>query len=79
MDYADGAARRSRRRVRPLAVWSLPDGWMFSGWCELRQDFRTFRFDRIAGLALTGDRFDEDEAKSLRAFMDRERCAAGTE
>ncbi|MYG74209.1 MAG: WYL domain-containing protein, partial [Acidobacteria bacterium] len=52
------------------------DGWMFSAWCELRQDFRTFRFDRTANLAMTGERFDEDEATGLRAFMESERCEA---
>lgn len=76
MIYEDGKGERSGRRVRPLAIWSFAEGWMFSGWCELRQDFRTFRFDRIADLTLTGERFEEDEAKGLRAFMARERCEA---
>ena len=75
-DYRDGDGKRTGRRVRPLAIWNLTDGWMFSAWCELRQDFRTFRFDRTANLVVTGERFDEDEAKGLRAFMERERCEA---
>ena len=75
-DYRDGDGNRTGRRVRPLAIWNLADGWMFSAWCELRQDFRTFRFDRMANLTLTGERFDEDEATGLRAFMERERCEA---
>jgi predicted DNA-binding transcriptional regulator YafY len=77
MNYEDGAGKRSERRVRPLAIWSLSDGWMFTGWCELRHGFRTFRFDRIANLALTGDRFAEDQATGLRAFMAMDRCEAG--
>ena len=76
IDYRDGDGNRTGRRVRPLAIWNLTDGWMFSGWCELRQDFRTFRLDRTANLAMTGERFDEDEAKGLRAFMEQERCEA---
>ena len=75
-DYRDGDGNRTGRRVRPLVIWSLTDGWMFSAWCELRQDFRTFRFDRMANLTLTGERFDEDEATGLRAFMELERCEA---
>jgi len=74
MIYEDGGGKRSERQVRPLAIWSFTDGSMFAAWCELRRDFRTFRFDRIAGLILTDDRFDEDEATGLRAYMDRERC-----
>jgi len=73
-DYRDGEGKQTERRVRPLVIWNLTDGWMFSAWCELRQDFRTFRFDRIANLTITGERFDEDEATGLRAFIELERC-----
>ena len=75
-DYQDGDGNQTERRVRPLVIWNLTDGWMFSAWCELRQDFRTFRFDRMANLTITGERFDEDEATGLRAFMELERCEA---
>ena len=27
--------------------------WMLAAWCELREDFRTFRLDRIEGFAVT--------------------------
>ena len=76
MNYADGDGQRSDRRVRPLAVWNMADGWMFSGWCELRQDFRTFRFDRIATLTMTAEIFDDDPSKGLRAFIEKDQCAA---
>lgn len=69
MSYADGEGKQSERRVRPLAVWSFTDGWMFAAWCELRADFRTFRFDRIIELELTGDRFEDDDAQGLRAYI----------
>ena len=75
-DYQDGDGNQTERRVRPLVIWNLTDGWMFSAWCELRQDFRTFRLDRMANLTITGERFDEDEATGLRAFMELERCEA---
>jgi predicted DNA-binding transcriptional regulator YafY len=74
--YANGDGQRSDRRVRPLAIWNFAEGWMFSGWCELRGGFRTFRFDRIANLAVTGEVFDDDKAKNLSAFMALEQCEA---
>jgi len=74
--YRDGKGNTSERRVRPLVVWDLTDGWMFSTWCELRRDFRTFRSDRITRLTITGERFEEDEKTGLRAFMELERCEA---
>jgi predicted DNA-binding transcriptional regulator YafY len=72
--YADGDGRASERRVRPIAVWNVTVGWMFSAWCELRVDFRTFRFDRIRRLVVTPDCFAPDEAKGLRAFLEKEKC-----
>lgn len=73
MSYEDGEGKRSDRRARPLAIWSFTDGWLFAAWCELRKDFRTFRFDRIADLSLTDDTFEDDEAKGLRTFMEMKR------
>lgn len=74
--YEDSEGNKSERRVRPLVVWNLTDGWMFSAWCELRQGFRTFRSDRIANLTISGERFEEDEKTGLSAFMELERCEA---
>lgn len=76
MTYTNGAGGGSERRVRPLAIWSLPDGWMFSAWCELRKDFRTFRFDRIAEVVLTGERFCDDPETGLSAFLQQDHCGA---
>ncbi len=74
LTYANGEGHRSTRRLHPLAVWALAPGWMVSGWCELRQGFRTFRFDRIADVAMTDERFADDPTRGLQAFMEAERC-----
>lgn len=74
--YRDGEGKTSERRVRPLVIWNLTDGWMVSAWCELRQDFRSFRSDRIAQLTITDERFEEDEKRGLRAFLELEQCEA---
>lgn len=75
--YDDGQGQHSHRRVRPIAIWTLPAGWMFSAWCELRKDFRTFRLDRIAWLSATRERFEVDGSTSLQAFLKAERRKAG--
>lgn len=74
LSYADGAGLRSDRRLRPLALWTFAEGWMVTGWCELRRDFRTFRLDRIRGLTLTEETFAEEEDKSLALFLARDGC-----
>lgn len=58
-----------------MGIWSLSDGWMFSAWSDLRQDFRTLRLDHMSNLIITGDRFDNDEDRG-RAFVERESGAA---
>jgi len=74
LSYADGAGQLSTRCLHPLAIWAMTDGWMFSGWCDLRADFRTWRSDRVVALTLTPDRFPDDPGKSLPAFLAREAC-----
>lgn len=74
ISYENAGGKTAERRVRPLVIWALTEGWMFSGWCELRRDFRTFRWDRISEISLTDDRFEEDAETGLIAFMERERC-----
>jgi predicted DNA-binding transcriptional regulator YafY len=74
LTYSDGTDQATDRRVRPLAIWSYPEGWMFTAWCELRSDFRTFRFDRIRALSLTLEPFPDETGTSLAAFLAQETC-----
>jgi predicted DNA-binding transcriptional regulator YafY len=69
---ADGEA--SERQIHPLVIWTLSEGWMVSAWCRLKQDFRTFRSDRIVFLAATGAVFTDNPEQGLDAFMAQEAC-----
>jgi predicted DNA-binding transcriptional regulator YafY len=64
---ADGTS--SIRRVRPLAIWAFTDGWLVAGWCELRQDFRAFRIDRILKAEETGESFTENPGQDLQSYL----------
>lgn len=52
LDYLDAAGRASQRRVQPLGCFYWGAVWTLAAWCEIRQDFRSFRLDRIARLSL---------------------------
>ncbi|MBX7482040.1 helix-turn-helix transcriptional regulator [Qipengyuania qiaonensis] len=69
LHYENGEGSLSNRRVRPLAIWAFTEGWLFAGWCELRDDFRAFRLDRINALEETGDRFADDPDRNLDAYL----------
>ncbi len=65
--YRDDKGTPTDRSVRPLGLWFWGTVWTLVGWCELRQDFRMFRLDRIADAALSGP-YEPDPAQSLDAF-----------
>ncbi|MDQ1422632.1 MAG: hypothetical protein QOD72_130 [Acidimicrobiaceae bacterium] len=56
VDYVDRAGATSRRELEPVAVIGIDDDWYLMAYCRLRQDFRSFRFDRIAAASTTGER-----------------------
>ena len=67
--YRDAVGNLSERQVRPLAIWVFTDGWLFAAWCELRNDFRAFRLDRVETMAETGSHFSDDPEKNLHAYI----------
>ncbi|MGH6761275.1 MAG: helix-turn-helix transcriptional regulator [Phyllobacterium sp.] len=66
--YRDLEGRESERDIRPLALWFWGKVWTLAGWCELRNDFRTFRTDRIDRVTLAGRRFKPEKGKTLADF-----------
>jgi predicted DNA-binding transcriptional regulator YafY len=69
LHYNDAGGTPSIRRVRPLGVWAFTDGWLFVAWCELREDFRAFRIDRVSAIAQTGECFQDEPGKTLSAYL----------
>jgi len=78
LDYSDGEGLISKRDVRPLGLWFWGKVWTLVGWCELRDDFRMFRLDRISDLRPTGTIYQPDPNRSLEEFsrLERKRYAA---
>jgi len=70
MDYLDLGEVRTERIVRPLACMFWGPAWTVAAWCELRQDFRSFRVDRIQALTTLEERFRDEAGKTL-ADMNR--------
>ena len=54
--YRDKGGSASRRVVWPVAVGFFGAAEVLAAWCELRQDFRHFRLDRIETLTPTSAR-----------------------
>lgn len=69
LDYRDADERTSTREVRPLALYFWGPTWTLAAWCELRQDFRNFRVDRIAGATLREQTFELVSPVTLADFV----------
>lgn len=67
--YRDGAERATERRIWPLLVAFLGEAALLGAWCELRQDFRTFRADRIASIEPLDERFDGRRGALRRDYL----------
>ncbi|MFO1270526.1 MAG: YafY family protein [Rubrivivax sp.] len=63
--YRDLKGEASERTVRPLGCFFWDAVWTLAAWCELRQDFRSFRLDRIAAMDLLDERFRDEPGRTL--------------
>lgn len=66
LDYADEQGRESRRIVWPILVGYRETTRLLVCWCETRDDFRTFRTDRVRDAVFLDDRYPARPAQ-LRA------------
>ncbi len=58
----------SEREIEPLAIYSYNDIWIVIAWCHLRNDYRSFRLDRIQEFRLLSKHF-EDRAFDIRSYF----------
>jgi predicted DNA-binding transcriptional regulator YafY len=55
--YLDGKGRDSRRTIWPFALGFFDQVRVVVAWCEMREDFRHFRTDRIGKVQVTDKRY----------------------
>jgi predicted DNA-binding transcriptional regulator YafY len=70
--YSDASEQRSTRQVWPLGCFFWGKVWTLAAWCEKRQDFRSFRVDRIGSLTVLERRFPDEPGKTLADLLRRE-------
>jgi predicted DNA-binding transcriptional regulator YafY len=69
LDYADAKGTASGRVVCPLGLYFWGSVWTLGAWCELRQDFRNFRLDRIEDVSILDDAFADESPTTLDDFI----------
>ena len=68
LSYVDAEEQPTERIVRPLGLWFWGKVWTLVAWCELRDDFRMFRLDRISQMDTGGTPFRPESGKTLADF-----------
>lgn len=60
------------RKIEPVAIYSFDGNWIVLGWCRLRQDYRSFRLDRILHYKILEERFEDKNFDLGKYFADCE-------
>lgn len=63
--YIEPNGRESHLDIQPLQLGLSGKIRLLTAYCETRQDFRSFRADRIIAVARTGELFPDDPARNL--------------
>ncbi|WP_415900026.1 helix-turn-helix transcriptional regulator [Neptuniibacter sp. QD48_11] len=66
--------QQSEREVWPLGLVYWGAVWTLVAWCELRDDFRMFRLDRIQSLTQLSRHFETTDQISLQTYLKRTEC-----
>jgi predicted DNA-binding transcriptional regulator YafY len=69
IQYSRANGGESERVVWPLSLALVAPIWLFSGWCELRSAFRSFRVDRIQSLEVLSQRVPDEPGRTLEDFL----------
>lgn len=57
IQYADKDGKQTERTVWPFAIGFFDNVRLLVGWCELREETRHFRIDRIASMQMTNIKY----------------------
>jgi predicted DNA-binding transcriptional regulator YafY len=72
LHYADRKGDRTRRTVWPIAIGFFERVRVLAAWCELRQEFRHFRTDRIVTLQRTERRYPRRRRALMKEWQEIE-------
>jgi predicted DNA-binding transcriptional regulator YafY len=76
VQYRDATDSLSQRILRPLGCFYWGKVWTLAAWCESRNDFRSFRLDRMAQLQLLEGAVGQFKDEAGKALSDYLRLAA---
>lgn len=79
VSYVDVKNEATERTVRPLGLYFWGAIWSLEAWCELRNDFRAFRLDRMREVHVLDETFEQEPGKTLEDMLAAQREQAERE
>jgi predicted DNA-binding transcriptional regulator YafY len=76
LDYRAGSGAATRRTIWPLVIGYFDKVLVLVGWCESREDFRSFRVDRISSLEVTGQAYPQRRVALVREWRKKQGIGA---
>jgi len=67
--YKDMNGQESTRNLWPLGMVGWGDHWTLLAWCELRNEYRNFRFDRIQDMVLLEEHYPAHSQRNLEHYL----------
>jgi predicted DNA-binding transcriptional regulator YafY len=77
--YGDEKDRVTERSLRPMALLFWGNVWTLVAWCELRNDFRSFRVDRFLSIDVLETIFTPERGQRYEDFVAQVQRRAGQE
>ncbi len=66
--FANHNQKTTKRNVEPCGIYYQGNKWYLIGFCQLRNDYRNFRIDRISAINVTETKFTKIHP-TLKAFL----------
>ena len=73
-NYTREDGQHSSRTVWPLGLFYWGKVWTLVAWCELRDEFRHFRLDRMKNILLQNEIFTTRPGQRLSDYLEQVRC-----
>lgn len=70
--YLDMSGKESERTLWPLGMVGWGDHWTLLAWCEMRNAYRNFRFDRIKHMEALPAHYPFHPARNLAHYLNEE-------
>lgn len=75
--YTDRTGAASERTIWPIMLGFVESRRFIAGWCELREDFRLFRGDRIVAADFLEERYSRNRRQLVKEWRAQEELRRG--